>query len=183
MVVGDGAVGKTSLLIAYTTNAFPYEYVPTVIDHCSASVMVDHRLTIDLNLCDTSGQEDYDRLRPLSYPGTDVVLICFSVASPSSFHNVSDSWNREVAHHAPDALKLLVGTKSDLRSDDEAIARLRFVRPGQARRLAREIGAIKYVECSALTREGLTDAFDEAIRVVLNPPATTRKKTGKCSLF
>ncbi len=59
----------------------------SVFDNYSATVMVDGK-TISLGLWDTAGQEDYDRLRPLSYPQTDVFLICFSLVSPPSYENV-----------------------------------------------------------------------------------------------
>lgn len=188
VVVGDGAVGKTCLLISYTTNAFPGEYIPTVFDNYSANVMVDNK-AINLGLWDTAGQEDYDRLRPLSYPQTDVFLICFSVVSPPSYENARNKWNPEIMHHCPTTPKLLVGTKTDLRNDADTIARLQDkkmqpIGQDQGDRLAKEIGAVKYLECSALTQQGLKNVFDEAIRVVLNPPSITKKeKKGKCSLF
>lgn len=85
--VGDGAVGKTSLIISYTTNGYPSEYVPTAIDTYHAVVHVDGQ-PLTLELCDTPGQDDFDTLRPLVYPSTDVFLLCFSVVMPSTFQNV-----------------------------------------------------------------------------------------------
>lgn len=77
-------------------------------DNYSAPMVVDG-ISVSLGLWDTAGQEDYDRLRPLSYPQTDVFLICFSVASPSSFENVTSKWYPEIKHHCPDAPMILVG--------------------------------------------------------------------------
>ncbi|KAF7562522.1 hypothetical protein G7046_g1596 [Stylonectria norvegica] len=214
VVTGDGAVGKTCLLISYTTNAFPGEYIPTVLvhppplprrlhrrhpasltttppfsfDNYSASVMVDGK-PISLGLWDTAGQEDYDRLRPLSYPQTDVFLICFSIVSPPSFDNVKAKWYPEIDHHAPNIPIILVGTKLDLREDAATLESLRQKRMEpvsyeQALVCAKEVKAYKYLECSALTQRNLKSVFDEAIRAVLNPrPQPTKHKKSKCSIL
>ena len=130
--------------------------------------MVDGR-PISLGLWDTAGQEDYDRLRPLSYPQTDVFLICFSIVSPPSFDNVKAKWSPEIAHHAPGVPIILVGTKLDLREDSKTLESLRSKRMEpvsyeQALQTAKEIQARKYLECSALTQRNLKSVFDEAIR-------------------
>jgi hypothetical protein len=96
-----------------------------------------------------SGQEDYDRLRPLSYPGTNVFLVSFSIISPTSYENVKtkvgvevivgDSaglksgvccpnliqWYPEICHYAAGVPFILVGTKEDLRFNEEYVAKLR----------------------------------------------------------
>jgi Ras-related C3 botulinum toxin substrate 1 len=151
--------------------------------------MVDGK-PISLGLWDTAGQEDYDRLRPLSYPQTDVFLICFSIVSPSSFDNVKAKvftlykppnlksianiggtlqWFPEIEHHAPGVPIILVGTKLDLRDDPEVREQLRQrkmapIQYEQAVQVAKEIRAVKYLECSALTQRNLKSVFDEAIK-------------------
>nr|VZI42295.1 unnamed protein product [Spirometra erinaceieuropaei] len=185
VVVGDGAVGKTCLLISYTTNRFPSEYVPTVFDNYAVTVMVGGDPMV-LALFDTAGQEDYDRLRPLSYPQTDIFLICFSVVNPASFENAREKWYGELQHHCPNVPFLLVGTQSDLRDDPDTIEKLaknkqKPLTPQQGEKLAREIGACKYLECSALTQKGLKDVFDEAILSGLQP--NNKKPKPRCDVL
>jgi len=188
VVVGDGAVGKTCLLISYTTNSFPGEYIPTVFDNFSANVVVDER-PVNLGLWDTAGQEDYDRLRPLSYPQTDVFLVCFSLVSRASFDNVRAKWHPEVRHHCPTTPIILVGTKSDLRDDQATKNKLAEAGRSpilyeQGQSLARDIGAVKYLECSAYTQSGLRAVFDDTIRAHLYPQKQVKKeKKRHCALL
>jgi hypothetical protein len=117
-----------------------------------------------LGLFDTAGQEDYDRLRPLSYPQTDVFLACFSVVSPASFENVREKWVPEITHHCPNTPFLLVGIQQDLRDDPATLGKLQRNRQkpvtvAEGERLAAQLGAVKYVECSALTQRGLKNVF------------------------
>ncbi len=141
-----------------------------------------------LGLFDTAGQEDYDRLRPLSYPQTDVFLICFSVISPSSFENVKEKWIPEVRHHCPGVPCLIVGTQIDRRNDKSAIEKLtkqgmKPISEDDGIRLTRQISAVKYVECSALTQTGLKHVFDEAIGAALEPQSLSFKQHKKCVIL
>ncbi|KAB0386148.1 hypothetical protein FD755_001104 [Muntiacus reevesi] len=155
-------------------------------DNYSANVMVDSK-PVNLGLWDTAGQEDYDRLRPLSYPQTDVFLICFSLVSPASYENVRAKWFPEVRHHCPSTPIILVGTKLDLRDDKDTIEKLKEKKLApitypQGLALAKEIDSVKYLECSALTQRGLKTVFDEAIRAVLCPQPTRPQKR-PCSIL
>jgi Ras-related C3 botulinum toxin substrate 1 len=182
VIVGPGTGGKTSSLISYTTNAFPTDYVPTVFDNYSANVMLDGK-PVNLGLWDTAGQEDYDRLRPLSYPQTDVFIIAFALNSRNSFKDVRSKWWPEVQHHAPDVPYILVGMKLDLRPVGDLLDN-KFISKAEGHELAREINAAQYVECSALTQEGLRDVFETAIRVAIAGQMRKRKqKKRSCVLL
>ncbi|THH03393.1 hypothetical protein EW145_g6291 [Phellinidium pouzarii] len=167
VVVGDGGCGKTCLLIVYAENRFPEAYIPTVFENYVTQVAFGGKL-IELALWDTAGQEEYDRLRPLSYPESDVILIVFSVDFPTSLANVQDKWFPEVAHFCEDTPLVLIGTKTDLRRDDQT--RRMLAAQGQTPvttetglRVARDIGA-EYIECSAKTGAGVQDVFNLALR-------------------
>ena len=182
--VGDGAAGKTCMLISYTTNCFPGEYIPTIFDNYTADVLIDG-VPCTIGLWDTAGQEDYDRLRPLSYPETDVFLLCFSIDSPNSLENIKAKWYWEVSHHCPKTPIVLVGLKRDLRDDKETIEKLAEVKRKpitceQGVKMAEEIGAFKYVECSALTKEGLKNVFDTAAAAAHGGLDTLKRKRKGC---
>ena len=182
--VGDGAVGKTCMLMSYSMDAFPGDYVPTVFENYTALCVVDGR-PMSLGLWDTAGQEDYDSLRPLSYPGTDVFIVCYDVTSPPSFRNVKSKWLQELRFYCPNTPVVIVGTKADTRNlskeDKQGMA---FVDPADAEGLGEELGAYRVMECSAKTQAGLSDVFDEIMKVGIAAKFKSKiKKRNKCVLL
>ncbi|KAL3320452.1 GTP-binding protein Rho1 [Cichlidogyrus casuarinus] len=194
-IVGDGACGKTCLLITYTKGIFPSVYVPTVFENYVADVDTQGK-HVELAMWDTAGQEDYDRLRPLSYPDTDVILIGFSIDSPDSLRNVKDKWIQEVKHFCPNVPVVLVGNKKDLRNDAYAIAELQKdgehpVQYTEGKEVADEISeysfapvqfdrileAYAYCECSAKCNENVAEVFEQATKAALS----MKKKKKFCS--
>ena len=150
----------------------PAPFVPFYrFDTYTTTVMVNHE-PVTLDFFDTCGAEEYYRLRSLSYPQTDVFLVCFSLVSPASFENVAEKWVPEVEHHCPNTPIVLVGTKLDLLDDAATVERLKQMRLApitrkQGEAMQREIAAMAYVECSALTTRGLKKVFDEALRATM----------------
>ncbi|KAL4280101.1 hypothetical protein GQ457_03G030770 [Hibiscus cannabinus] len=178
VTVGDGAVGKTCLLISYTSSTFPTDYVPTVFDNFSANVVVDGN-TVNIGLWDTAGQEDYNRLRPLSYRGADVFILAFSLISKASYENIAKKWIPELMHYAPGVPIVLVGTKLDLRDDEQFFVDHPSAVPiskAQGEELRKQIESPAYIECSSKTQQNVKAVFDAAIKVVLQPPKKNTKK-------
>ncbi|KAL1781421.1 transforming [Sigmodon hispidus] len=161
VIVGDGACGKTCLLIVFSKDQFPEVYVPTVFENYVADIEVDGK-QVELALWDTAGQEDYDHLRPLSYPDTDVILMCFSIDSPD------------------------IGNKKDLRNDEHTrreLAKMKQepVKPEEGRDMANRIGAFGYMECSAKTKDGVREVFEMATKAALQ--ARRGKKKSECLIL
>ncbi|KAH9489817.1 hypothetical protein Btru_036395 [Bulinus truncatus] len=118
VIVGDGACGKTALMIRMTTGNFvDIGYIPTVFETEMMEVNTGKE-TVELVIFDTAGQEDYDRLRPFSYNDIDVVLICFSLADSDTLLNVMANWAPEIRYYCKNAPVILVGNKKDLRDPE-----------------------------------------------------------------
>ncbi|KAL2917695.1 hypothetical protein HK105_202568 [Polyrhizophydium stewartii] len=182
VMVGEGNSGKTSMLMVLAGQPFPEEYVPTLFDSQIARIAVGGNKIVEMSLWDTAGQEEYDRLRPLSYPDTDVAIICFSVDT-HELDTVIDKWDPETKHFLPNVPRLLVATKKDLRENPAALENMRIqgitpVSYEEGLRIANQIGAAKYMECSAKTGEGIHEIFTVAAKLALKP----RRRMNKCKL-
>ncbi|KAJ7331277.1 hypothetical protein OS493_020066 [Desmophyllum pertusum] len=176
VIVGDGACGKTCLLHSFAKHEFPEVDVPKVFECYVADIEVDGK-TVELPFWDTVGHEDYATLRPLSYPDTDVILMCFSIDSPDSLENIPKKWIPEVRHFCPNVPIILVGNKQDLRNDENTKGELSKMKQApvkgeEAYLVCERIKAYAYLECSAKTREGVQDVFDTAAKAALK----TKKK-------
>ncbi|XP_050726320.1 ras-like GTP-binding protein RhoL [Eriocheir sinensis] len=165
VAVGDGFVGKTSLLITHTAGAYSEEYVPTVFENYAGNLTVDG-VEYNYTLMDTAGQEEFDRVRILCYNGASAFIVCFAVNSPTSLANVKTQWLPEIRKECGETVPVvLVGTKSDLRSTSTDT----MVKRAEARKVARACKMYNYVECSAKAMTGCTEVFEEAVRSVVNP--------------
>ncbi|EFA86112.1 hypothetical protein PPL_00672 [Heterostelium album PN500] len=190
VIVGDSGVGKTCMLITHCSKSFPTEYIPVVFDNYtdSSSVITVDGFRVSLGYWDTTvGRAEYDRIRVLCYPSTDLFLICFSVVNQESFANVSGRWYPEIRQHCPDTPFILVGTKSDLTTDSETLEILAsreqtVVTPEQIEYVTEHLGAIEYFECSALINYGLQPIFDKVIQTVLYPQYS-KKNSSKCTIL
>ncbi|XP_072103869.1 rho-related GTP-binding protein RhoF [Mobula birostris] len=179
VIVGDGGCGKTSLLMVFAKGDFPEQYAPSVFEKYVTDIIIRNK-KVTLTLYDTAGQEDYDRLRPLSYQDTNVILICYDVTNPTSFENVRIKWVPEVNHFCQEVPILLIGCKTDLRMDKERLRRLRAAQQepityNQGEETAQQIKAVMYLECSAKFRENIEDIFKEASTAALS--ALKKKKS------
>ncbi len=142
-------------------------YRPNCYESFDGDITVDGT-HVSLNPWDTQSQDDFARLRVLAYDKTDVFLVGFAIDRPCSFSNVLQSWIPEIMEHSAKKNVILVGLKSDLRSQKD---KTEIVASETAERLAKEINAQKYMECSALNNVGVDEIFKEAARLGLSSGA------------
>eukprot|EP01122_Echinamoeba_exundans_P009880 TRINITY_DN3556_c0_g1_i2.p1 TRINITY_DN3556_c0_g1~~TRINITY_DN3556_c0_g1_i2.p1 ORF type:complete len:216 (+),score=37.38 TRINITY_DN3556_c0_g1_i2:37-684(+) len=179
-LAGDAATGKTSLANSLVCGQF--SEVPSADTIFSKSLNVDGKLSV-VEFVDTSGSGDeYERSRVQLYPSSDLFLILFSIISPTSYESVRARWAPEIRRYCPNKPLLLIGTKADLRSDEDALDRLarRQLAPTsyeQGLKMAKEIGAVGYLEVSATEANVFQETLEQITNVLV--PGGSLKKAGK----
>jgi Ras-related C3 botulinum toxin substrate 1 len=179
---------KTRFLLTYRDHADPGEYLATVFDNIKTRIMVDDR-QVELQLWDTSGQEDHKKLRPLSYPQTDVFIATFSVVSPTSLGNIETTWIPELREHCPRTPVILVGLESELRDEvaanpDEWKSKgMEAVPSSKGEEMKTRIGALGYLECSTKTMVNIDETFEMAARACLPASESVSHEGGCCEVF
>ncbi|RHZ69455.1 hypothetical protein Glove_283g36 [Diversispora epigaea] len=172
VVIGDGACGKTSLLNVFTRGCFPQNYEPTVFENFVHDIWIENR-HIEISLWDTAGQEEFDRLRSLSYAETHVIMLCFAVDNRDSLENIESKWMEEIHENCPGVKLVLVALKCDLREDIQVMRSMqrygeRPVSYEEGIEVARNIRASKYLECSSKHNRGVREAFEQSALVSIH---------------
>ncbi|XP_045467745.1 ras-like GTP-binding protein RhoL [Harmonia axyridis] len=161
-VVGDGGIGKTSMLIAYKDKTFDdSQYIPTVFDVYSMTVPINQE-DYTIILSDTAGQEEFDKLRKFAYKNVDVFILCYATNERNSFENVRTQWNPEIKHSCPHAKIVLAGTKADDVQNSQVLE-------SEGKKLAKIIKADGFIQNSAKSRYNIDETFAKAISVALSP--------------
>ncbi|KAL9656031.1 hypothetical protein ABK040_007650 [Willaertia magna] len=188
VVVGDGAVGKSCMLLVLNEtviNTQNMEYIPTICDICTLNVNFEKE-KFHLNMWDTYGYEDYYcGMRQSPYLNTDIFLLCFSIGNYQSFLNISERWIPELQHHCPNTPIILCGTKVDLRENKKMFYTLTKnnqvpVSKEEGEALAKKIGAIAYIETSSLEYSGFENLGQYIILLSLTEKQSKESKERKC---
>ncbi|KAH8823751.1 Rac3 in complex with crib domain of P21-activated kinase 1 [Flagelloscypha sp. PMI_526] len=158
---GHAGSGKGSLISAYLPNAAPQGE--------TSQVILDNE-PVALTVWKINRGEYESRLHGLGYIEPDMILFCCSVVHHEGLEFVLDRLAPQARHHCPSVAYLLVGTKADLTNDENELDRLRAARRGPIQReqgeaMARRVGAIGYMSCSAHSMDGVNEVFKAAVRI------------------
>jgi len=164
VIVGNTTTGKSCLKARVGLGSFPDEgdgnYHTTALE-CHEVKSNWNDSTRRIEYWDTATESEYASWRPLSYPQTDVFLMCFSVVNNQSFESICRVWMPEIMQHCPEAIVLLVGTKVDLRATSQSQNSSVYYEEGEF--LAKHHKCVLYIETSALTGYNLGVEFHDTI--------------------
>ncbi|KAK4336925.1 hypothetical protein RND71_043531 [Anisodus tanguticus] len=173
VLVGDGFCGKSTLIAAFYNRKFVHRYEPTIFETFTVNTDA-YKKHVKLELWDTAGQEEFSRVRPLSYPEVDAIILCFSIDSRESSQNISETWLPEIKHFCSHKIPIvLVATKIDLRNkktDNEKDKLSSLITTEEGLKLCTKIGASAYVECSAKLNIGVDEVFKTALKLTIRHP-------------
>lgn len=178
LMIGDSGVGKSSLLLSFTSNTFE-DLSPTIgVDFKVKMVSLGGK-SLKLAIWDTAGQERFRTLTSSYYRGAQGVIMVYDVTRRDTFTNLSDIWAKEIDLYSTnqDCIKMLVGNKVDKESE-------RVVTRKEAINFAREYGCL-FLECSAKTRVNVEQCFEELVLKILDTPSLLAEGSGggKVNIF
>mmetsp|Transcript_13228 Transcript_13228/g.23574 ORF Transcript_13228/g.23574 Transcript_13228/m.23574 type:complete len:199 (+) Transcript_13228:220-816(+) len=163
LLVGDSAVGKSSLLLRFSNNSFD-DLAPTIGVDFKVKYMTVEDKRIKLTIWDTAGQERFRTLTSSYYRGAHGIVLVYDVSNRRSFENLKEIWMKEVDMYSTIdfAAKMVVANKIDLASE-------RTVSTEEGARFAKENGCL-FVETSAKADTAVGQAFQELILKILETP-------------
>nr|2CLS_A Chain A, RHO-RELATED GTP-BINDING PROTEIN RHO6 [Homo sapiens]2CLS_B Chain B, RHO-RELATED GTP-BINDING PROTEIN RHO6 [Homo sapiens] len=182
VLVGDVQCGKTAMLQVLAKDCYPETYVPTVFENYTACLETEEQ-RVELSLWDTSGSPYYDNVRPLCYSDSDAVLLCFDISRPETVDSALKKWRTEILDYCPSTRVLLIGCKTDLRTDLSTLMELSHQKQApisyeQGCAIAKQLGAEIYLEGSAFTSEkSIHSIFRTASMLCLNKPSPLPQKS------
>ena len=159
ILAGPAGVGKTSLLITYFTGWLQDDYIPPVCDERLVKIE-----DVKILLCDTENSENYPTLHSSSIFSTEILILCFSLNNIDSFKDVYSIWYPEITKNCPNTPIILVGTKSDLRDNIEDNLGC-VITSEEGQKMADDVGAVKYLECSSLLEKGVKCVINAAVYI------------------
>ncbi len=170
VVIGDGAVGKTSLIRKFTKSEFSKEYIMTLGAQITTHDAKIERANCRLILWDIAGDKSLSSLRPAFYRGAKGAIIVFSHASgqEESFKNIS-FWLKDIRKNCEKIPIILFGNKVDLIEDDELSKdKGKLTSDDNIEKFINENHIVGYYKTSALTGSGVIDAFQTLINKLYN---------------
>eukprot|EP01060_Flectonema_neradi_P032502 TRINITY_DN517_c2_g1_i1.p1 TRINITY_DN517_c2_g1~~TRINITY_DN517_c2_g1_i1.p1 ORF type:complete len:214 (+),score=32.72 TRINITY_DN517_c2_g1_i1:53-694(+) len=174
-LIGDSGVGKSSLLVRFVEGEFLADIAPTIgVDFRVKYVEMNNK-TIKLMIWDTAGQERFRTLTSAYYRGAHGIILVYDITDRNSFDHLMDVWMGEVESYKsfPDVVKLLVGNKKDLVSEDTP----RAVPQSLAEEFAKTHGMM-WIEASAKTEEGVAQTFTELVSKILDTDSLVSVASG-----